>query len=107
MQLEQGMRAKFIEYSIPVDSISLHDAFFDVNNNLQISLEMFPSGKTQFNEQDISNIGFMLSNQTYKPPPAFGPYYFIGQGYSFPNGEIIHSLHLNTSDFIFMECSHA
>jgi hypothetical protein len=76
-----------VGYSLPVDSIAIHDAFVDVNNNLQMALEVFPDGKTHFGEQDVSDIGFILSNQTYKPPSAFGPYYFIGQHYSFANGK--------------------
>jgi len=83
--LEQDMKTKFEKLNVPVDSIAIHDPFFDSNNNLQMSLELFPSGKVQFSEQDISDIGFMLSNQTYKPPGTFGPYYFIGQQYSFAN----------------------
>ena len=84
------MKTKFEKLNVLVDSIAIHDPFFDSNNNLQMSLELFPSGKVQFSEQDISDIGFMLSNQTYKPPGTFGPYYFIGQQYSFANGKVIH-----------------
>ncbi|VAH57401.1 unnamed protein product [Triticum turgidum subsp. durum] len=79
--LEKDMKTKFLSYKAPIDSIALHNPFFDANNNLEISLEVFPGGKVQFGEQDISDIGFILSNQTYKPPPAFGPYYFIAQSY--------------------------
>jgi len=87
------MKTKFEKLNVPVDSIAIHDPFFDSNNNLQMSLELFPSGKVQFSEQDISDIGFMLSNQTYKPPGTFGPYYFIGQQYSFTNGKFIQKTH--------------
>ncbi|EEC69017.1 hypothetical protein OsI_37812 [Oryza sativa Indica Group] len=80
------MKAKFLNLSLPVDSIAIHDPFVDTNNNLEMSLEVYPSGKDQFSEQDISGIGFILSNQTYKPPSNFGPYYFLGQTYSFANG---------------------
>ncbi|KAL5225940.1 hypothetical protein ABZP36_012579 [Zizania latifolia] len=86
LQLEQTMEAKFLDLSLPVDSIAIHDPLVDTNNNLQMSLEVFPSGKAQFVEQDISAIGFILSNQTYKPPAIFGPYYFLGQSYSFSSG---------------------
>ncbi|KAM3197228.1 hypothetical protein ACQJBY_072728 [Aegilops geniculata] len=79
--LEKDMKTKFLSYSAPVDSIALHNPFVDVNNNLQLSLEVFPGGKVQFGAQDISDIGFILSNQTYKPPAVFGPYYFIAQSY--------------------------
>jgi hypothetical protein len=91
-QLETGIRAKFRSLSVPVDSVALHDPSVNSVNNLQLALEVFPSGKTQFSEQDISDIGFILSNQTYKPPSVFGPYYFLGQPYSFANGnnKIIH-----------------
>ena len=86
---EQEMKSKFLERSIPLDSVSIHDSIFSAHNNLQMSLELFPSGKTRFSEQDVSDIGFMLSNQTYKPT-GYGPYFFIGQAYTFANGEIIH-----------------
>ena len=91
-QLESGIKAKFLSFSLPVDSVALHDPSVNSVNNLQVALEVFPSGKTLFGEQDISDIGFILSNQTYKPPAVFGPYYFIGQQYSFANGKnkIIH-----------------
>jgi Leucine-rich repeat (LRR) protein len=87
--LEKDMETKFEKLNVPVDSIAIHDPFFDSNNNLQMSLELFPSGKVQFSEQDISDVGFILSNQTYKPPGTFGPYYFNGQQYSFANGKAI------------------
>uniref|UniRef100_A0A804N697 non-specific serine/threonine protein kinase n=2 Tax=Zea mays TaxID=4577 RepID=A0A804N697_MAIZE len=90
-QLETGIRAKFRSLSVPVDSVALHDPSVNSVNNLQLALEVFPSGKTQFSEQDISDIGFILSNQTYKPPSVFGPYYFLGQPYSFANVVLIPS----------------
>ncbi|OEL37882.1 putative leucine-rich repeat receptor-like protein kinase, partial [Dichanthelium oligosanthes] len=89
VKMEQTMRDKFIEFGAPVDSISIHDQSFDVNNNLRMSLDVFPSGKTQFVQQDISNIAFVLSNQTYKPPPQFGPFVFLGQQYSFANDVLV------------------
>uniref|UniRef100_A0A0E0BQE7 non-specific serine/threonine protein kinase n=1 Tax=Oryza glumipatula TaxID=40148 RepID=A0A0E0BQE7_9ORYZ len=88
IQLEGTMKTKFLNLSLPVDSIAIHDPFVDANNNLEMSLEVYPSGKDQFSEQDISGIGFILSNQTYKPPSNFGPYYFLGQTYSFANGAL-------------------
>ncbi|KAF8658024.1 hypothetical protein HU200_059486 [Digitaria exilis] len=81
--LEQDMKTKFAKLNVPVDSINIHDPLFNTNSNLQLSLGLFPSGKVQFTAQDISDIGFMLSNQTYKPPSMYGPYYFIGQQYTF------------------------
>jgi hypothetical protein len=92
-QLESGIKAKYLSLSLPVDSVAIHDPSVNSVNNLQVALEVFPGGKTMFSEQDISDIAFVLSNQTYKPPSVFGPYYFNGQQYSFANGKnkIIHS----------------
>ncbi|KAJ4766781.1 Leucine-rich repeat protein kinase family protein [Rhynchospora pubera] len=81
-QLEQGLKDKFLQYQLPVDSISLQNVFVDAQNNLEMSLGVFPSNKTYFSQVDVTGIGFILSNQTYKPPPTFGPYYFLGQEYS-------------------------
>ncbi|KQJ91855.1 probable leucine-rich repeat receptor-like protein kinase At5g49770 [Brachypodium distachyon] len=89
--LEKDMKAKFLLHQAPVDSIALQNPFIDVSNNLEMSLEVFPSGKIQFGEQDISDIGFILTNQTYKPPPVFGPYFFIAQQYLFQNEEVVAS----------------
>ena len=87
MQLEQGMKARFLVFKIPVGSISVDNPFVNANNNLQMNLEVFPGNKILFGEKDISDIGFILSNQTYKPPAIFGPYYFIGQQYPFATGK--------------------
>lgn len=84
--LEQGLKDKFVQFRLPVDSISLQNVFVDSNNNLEMSLGVYPSNKTYFSQEDVTGIGFILSNQTYKPPPAFGPYFFLGQQYSAFNG---------------------
>ncbi|XP_078155831.1 leucine-rich repeat receptor protein kinase HPCA1-like isoform X2 [Carex rostrata] len=80
--LEQGLKDKFVEFRLPVDSISLQNVFVDSNNNLEMSLGVYPSNKTYFSLEDVTGIGFILSNQTYKPPSVFGPYFFLGQQYS-------------------------
>ncbi|CAL9003104.1 unnamed protein product [Prunus brigantina] len=67
-------------------SVSLENPFFDINDYLQIQLALFPPTGTYFNRSEIIRIGFDLSNQTYKPPPEFGPYYFIPAPYTFPGG---------------------
>jgi len=90
-QLESGIKAKYLSLSLPVDSVAIHDPSVNSVNNLQVALEVFPGGKTMFSEQDISDIAFVLSNQTYKPPSVFGPYYFNGQQYSFANELLIPS----------------
>ncbi|XP_042492171.1 leucine-rich repeat receptor protein kinase HPCA1 isoform X4 [Macadamia integrifolia] len=76
----------WIKLGLTPGSVSLQNSFFNVDDYLQIQLELFPSignGK-YFNRSEIQRIGFYLSNQTYKPPPEFGPYYFIASPYAFP-----------------------
>ncbi|KAL6278382.1 hypothetical protein ACE6H2_021983 [Prunus campanulata] len=67
-------------------SVSLENPFFDINDYLEIQLALFPPTGTYFNRSEIIRIGFDLSNQTYKPPEEFGPYYFIPAPYTFPGG---------------------
>ncbi|KAK3032206.1 hypothetical protein RJ639_036136 [Escallonia herrerae] len=64
-------------------SVSLQNPFFNVDDYLQVHLELFPSAQKSFNRSGIQRIGFFLSNQTYKPPPQFGPYLFIASPYTF------------------------
>ncbi|KAF4354441.1 hypothetical protein F8388_018401, partial [Cannabis sativa] len=64
-------------------SVSLQNPFFNVDDYLQIQLDLFPSTGEFFNRSEIQRIGFQLSNQTYKPPHEFGPYYFIAAPYTF------------------------
>ncbi|CAM0942814.1 unnamed protein product [Alopecurus aequalis] len=63
-------------------SIYLHNPVIDVENDLEISLEIFPRSKPQFSEQDISEIGFILGTRVSAPVPL-GPYVFIAKPYSF------------------------
>ena len=65
-------------------SVSLQNPFFNIDDYLQVQLELFPSTGKYFNRTEIVRLGFALSNQTYKPPPEFGPYYFIASPYLFP-----------------------
>lgn len=71
---------------IPVDSISLKNPTKNLDNYLVINLEVFPSGVERFNRTGISRIGFMLSNQTFKPPHGFGPFYFLADVYKYLPG---------------------
>lgn len=64
-------------------SVSLQDPSFNENDYLQMQLELFPSNAKYFNRSEVQRIGFSLSRQTYKPPPGFGPYYFIASPYDF------------------------
>nr|AAX92929.1 At5g49760 [Oryza sativa Japonica Group]ABA92396.1 Protein kinase domain containing protein, expressed [Oryza sativa Japonica Group] len=84
--LEENMKEAFLGKQLPVESIALDNPAFGPSNNLDINLRVFPSGKIRFGKEDISYIGFMLNNQTYKPHAPginYGPYYFIGQSYPF------------------------
>lgn len=64
-------------------SVALENPFFNIDDYLQIQLALFPSTGTYFNRSEILRIGFDLSNQTFKPPKEFGPYYFIAAPYIF------------------------
>ncbi|GFP95054.1 probable leucine-rich repeat receptor-like protein kinase at5g49770 [Phtheirospermum japonicum] len=76
------MRA-FTSHDQPVDSVSLSDPVKNRNNYLLLSLQVFPSGQDHFNRTALSQIGFILSNQTFKPPPEFRPFYFIANNYPY------------------------
>ncbi|XP_073122178.1 leucine-rich repeat receptor protein kinase HPCA1-like [Henckelia pumila] len=81
--LEQKLMVTFQSRSLPVDSVFLSNPTKNLDNYLELSLQVFPSGQDYFNRSGISGIGFILSNQTFKPPREFGPFYFIGNSYAF------------------------
>ncbi|KAF3952869.1 hypothetical protein CMV_021625 [Castanea mollissima] len=62
---------------LPVNSVSLSNPFKDVSEDFKIRLQIFPSGQGSFNRTGLSQVGFVLSNQSFKPPDDFGPYYFL------------------------------
>ncbi|CAI0446953.1 unnamed protein product [Linum tenue] len=75
----------WVKLGLTPGSVSLQNPIFNSDDYLQIQLALFPpafSGK-YFNRSEIQRIGFDLSNQTYKPPHEFGPYYFIASPYPF------------------------
>lgn len=74
----------WVKLGLTPGSVFLQNPFFNVDDYLQIQLALFPSGGEYFNRSEVLRIGFDLSNQTYKPPPEFGPYYFIASPYTFP-----------------------
>ncbi|KAM7470167.1 hypothetical protein LguiA_008350 [Lonicera macranthoides] len=86
ISLEGRMMVSFQSYRLPVDSVSLKNPTTDLDDYLVISLEIFPFGQDYFNRTGVSAIGFVLSNQTFKPPPDFGPFFFIGDGYQYFSG---------------------
>ncbi|KAK2394474.1 leucine-rich repeat receptor protein kinase HPCA1 [Trifolium repens] len=82
VMLEKTLMESLISHDKPVDSVSLSNPRKSTEQYLDLSLEIFPSDVDSFNRTGISGIGFMLSNQTYKPPgDVFGPFYFIADKY--------------------------
>lgn len=75
-------------YALPVDSVSLSNISVDVFNNRQMQLAVFPAGQDHFNRTGIIGLSFVLSNQTYKPPDAYGPYVFSANFYPYFDGFI-------------------
>jgi hypothetical protein len=68
--------------NLRVSAVYLSDVHFDNNSYIQVQVELFPPSGTSFNKTQVSTIGSLFSNQIYKPPPKFGPYFFIGDPYS-------------------------
>ncbi|XP_012573816.1 leucine-rich repeat receptor protein kinase HPCA1-like isoform X2 [Cicer arietinum] len=65
------------------DSICPQLQLVDLQDN-QISRVTVGSQYNNTLMSEVQRIGFALSNQTYKPPHDFGPYYFIASPYAFP-----------------------
>ncbi|KAC9417441.1 hypothetical protein E3N88_45870 [Mikania micrantha] len=81
--LQNSMLTSFESNQLPVDSISLSNPTKNADDYLEIILNVFPSGDERFNRSGITRIAFVLSNQTYKPPHPFGPYFFLANNYDF------------------------
>ncbi|KAM7470163.1 hypothetical protein LguiA_008346 [Lonicera macranthoides] len=84
--LQERMMVTFQSHQFPVDSVSLKNPMTDFNNYLVISLEIFPVGQDYFNRTGVIGIGFVFSNQIFKPPENFGPFIFNGDGYQYFSG---------------------
>ncbi|KAL3838501.1 hypothetical protein ACJIZ3_023092 [Penstemon smallii] len=76
----------WLKLNLSPGSVSLQNPFFNVDDYLQVQLGLFPYGSKYFNRSEVRRIGFSMSNQTYKPPKEFGPYYFIASPYVFGDG---------------------
>ncbi|CAK7357239.1 unnamed protein product [Dovyalis caffra] len=87
--LETSLMDSLKLHQLPVDSIQLSDPRKDSSQYLDLTLQVFPFGQDRFNRTGIVNIGFVLSNQTFKPPPQFGPFVFHGQAYLYFSGSLI------------------
>ncbi|KAH7670810.1 Non-specific serine/threonine protein kinase protein [Dioscorea alata] len=79
--LEKNLLSMLQDRKVPVDSVAVHDPFMDPSNYLEISVEVFPSGKVKFDQGDIVMIASFFSNQTLKTSNYFTLYYFIPKPY--------------------------
>ncbi|MCD9560927.1 hypothetical protein HAX54_019790 [Datura stramonium] len=84
--LQKSLMLSFQNSQLPVDSVSLSNPTKNLDDYLVIHLQVFPSNQDHFNRTGVSGIGFVLSNQTFKPPSSFGPFFFIGEGYKYFDG---------------------
>lgn len=92
----------WVKLGLVPGSVSLQNPFFNIDDYLQVHLEIFPSGNEYFNRSEILRIGFDLSNQTFKPPPEFGPYYFIASPYLFPGNALTSSISCICFSYVFL-----
>ncbi|KAG8068276.1 hypothetical protein GUJ93_ZPchr0005g15304 [Zizania palustris] len=83
--LESSMSAQL---QLRPGSVYLSDIHFDSDSYLQVQVKLFPTSGTAFNLSELIRIGFDLSNQTYKPPKNFGPYFFIADPYAPLSGAV-------------------
>ncbi|KAI7738589.1 hypothetical protein M8C21_014575, partial [Ambrosia artemisiifolia] len=86
----ETLHKQLIDYfrtsQLPVDSLSLSNPRRNLDDYLLIDLQIFPAGDERFNRTGLLDIGFSLSNQTFKPTDSFGTYFFQAQNYDFSAG---------------------
>ncbi|OVA17137.1 Protein kinase domain [Macleaya cordata] len=80
LELERSLWEKL---SLTPGSVFLQNPFFDSDDYLRVHLDLFPATGKYFSRSEIQRFGFYLSNQTYKPPNEFGPYFFLPSTYVF------------------------
>ncbi|KAK6805195.1 hypothetical protein RDI58_002980 [Solanum bulbocastanum] len=81
--LQKSMLTSLNRNQVLVHSVSLSNPKKTSEYYLVLHLQVFPFGQDHFNRTGIATIGFALSNQTYKPPPNFGPFFFNGESYNY------------------------
>lgn len=91
--LHQKLMLAFVTGGLPVDSVSLSNPTKNIDDYLILNLQVFPSDQEYFNRTGISRIGFALSNQTFKPPHEFGPFYFSANSYEYFSGKLVNNIH--------------
>ncbi|KAH0728471.1 hypothetical protein KY284_004336 [Solanum tuberosum] len=85
--LQKSLMQTFQNTKLPVESVSLSNPTKNLDGYLVIQLQVFPSSQDRFTWTGVSGIGYVLSNQTFKPPSSFGPFFFIGETYKYFVGE--------------------
>lgn len=68
-------------FNLTPGSVSLDNIFFNSEDYLQVHIGLFPSDGNFFNTSVVQRFDSAFSNQTYKAPDVFGPYYFIASDY--------------------------
>ncbi|KAK9054804.1 hypothetical protein SSX86_025883 [Deinandra increscens subsp. villosa] len=82
--LQNSIMISLESNQLPVDSVSLAHPKKNSDDYLELTLDIFPTGDNErFDRLEITRIAFVFSNQTYKPPHAFGPYFFLAHNYDF------------------------
>jgi hypothetical protein len=84
--LEESIMESFRLNQLPVDSVSLSNPMTNLIGFVLLTLEVFPFGQEYFNRTGVSRMGFVLSNQTFKPPDDFGPFIFSSESYRYFSG---------------------
>ncbi|KAI3437451.1 Protein kinase domain-containing protein [Psidium guajava] len=79
-ELEQSL---WMKLDLAPGSVFIDNPFFNTDDYLQVPVAFFPAKGKYLNRSEILRLGFDLSNQTFKPPSEFGPYYFIASSYAF------------------------
>ena len=79
-------------HKLPVDSVDVSFPKEDSFGYLESNLSVFPSDRNHFNTTTISDIGFVLTLQTYENSDTFGPTYFKGDPYPYSAG-ILNFMH--------------
>ncbi|KAI9397106.1 hypothetical protein POPTR_004G232301v4 [Populus trichocarpa] len=94
---EESLMRSFKFHQLPVDSVDVNFPAKDSFGYLESNLSMFPSGQNHFNTATISDIGFVLTLQTYENSDIFGPTYFKGSAYPYFDGKPTMSKELSST----------
>ncbi|XP_031485903.1 leucine-rich repeat receptor protein kinase HPCA1 [Nymphaea colorata] len=86
-------------------SVFVQNPFFDESDYVQLRIALFPSAGMYLTRTQVYTFGFELTNQTFKPPPEFGPYYFEAFPYHFPDENGGKSLPITVVIGIAVGCS--